>query len=285
VDEPTSTLAIECRGVRFTYPATGVASAEPALDGVSFDVRAGERLGVLGPNGGGKSTLLKLILGELEPDAGTVLVCGVTPARARRAGLVGYLPQRIGAGRAWPISVRQAVAMGAEVRLAPWKRPGARQREAVDRAIELVGIADLASRPVGRLSGGQLQRAMIARAIAIEPEVLVLDEPTVGVDVAGQRRFSELIERLHRELRVTVVTVSHELTTIAASSDRVACLRQSLHFHDAPQGLTPEVLAEVFRHDVEAVLGGEVHVDAHAAADCRDPSHGRAPERDRGGGS
>ncbi len=275
----------------FTYPSVGSPSAEAALVGVTFDVREGERLGVLGPNGGGKSTLLKLILGELEPDAGTVRVCGTTPARARREGLVGYLPQRIGAGRAWPISVRQAVAMGVEVRVAPWKRSTARQRAAVDRALELVGIADLASRPVGRLSGGQLQRAMIARAIAIEPKLLVLDEPTVGVDVTGQRRFSELITRLHAELGLTVVTVSHELTTIAASSDRVACLRQSLHFHDAPKGLTPEVLAEVFRHDVEAVLGGEVHVDAHAAADFDDPTHtrghthGHSCGHDHGGGA
>ncbi|MEQ8850446.1 MAG: metal ABC transporter ATP-binding protein [Phycisphaerales bacterium] len=274
-------VAIECRGVRFAYPTLGAEDAGPALVNVSFDVRAGERLGVLGPNGGGKSTLLKLILGELEPDEGTVRVFGMTPARARREGIVGYLPQRIGAGRAWPISVRQAVAMGVEARLAPWERAGARQREAVDRALELVGIADLASRAVGRLSGGQMQRAMIARAIAIEPRVLVLDEPTVGVDVTGQRRFSALIERLHAELGLTVVTVSHELTTIAASSDRVACLRQSLHFHDAPEGLTPAVLAEVFRHDVEAVLGGEVHVDAHAAADCDDPNH----QHRHGGGS
>lgn len=268
-------VALDCRGVRYAYPGAGWGGddAGPALAGVTLAVRAGERLGVLGPNGGGKSTLLKVILGELEPDEGTVRVFGRSPTRARREGLVGYLPQRIGASRAWPVSVRQAVGMGAGVRVAPWRRLGDEQLSAVDRAMELVGIAHLAGRSVGRLSGGQMQLAMIARAVAIGPRLLVLDEPTVGVDVSGQRRFSDLIARLHAELGLTVITVSHELTTIAASSDRVACLRQSLHFHDAPEGLTPAVLAEVFRHDVEAVLGSAVHVDAHAAEDCTDPDH------------
>jgi len=268
-------LALDVRAVTFRYetPAwAGERTPGPVLSRVSLGVRAGERLGILGPNGGGKSTLLKLVLGLLKPDEGEIRVFGLAPSRARRDGLVGYLPQRIDASRAWPISVRQAVGMGATVGASPMARTPASVWAGVDRAIDLVGLGDLRESPVGRLSGGQMQLTMIARAVARGPKLLVLDEPTVGVDVTGQRRFASLIRRLHDELNLTVITVSHELATIAASSDRVACLRQTLHYHDTPEGLTPRVLAEVFSHDVEAVFGS-VHVDAHTAAECPDPAH------------
>lgn len=269
--------AVVIEGVSFTYPARGLREdAVTALRGVSLAVPRGTRLGILGPNGGGKSTLVKLILGLLEPQAGTVRVLGRSAAGARRAGLVGYLPQRMGAELDWPVSVRQAVAMPLAARTGPWVLRDRGAEAAADRALALVGMADLADRPVGALSGGQLQRAMIARAIAPNPELLVLDEPTVGVDAAGQHRFADLINTLHTELGITIVTVSHDLRAIAAGSDRVACLHRSLHFHDAPSGLTPAILAEVFAHDVEAIFGA-VHIDAHAADACADPSRPGPP--------
>lgn len=281
-----SEFALDVRAVSFRYGSTpwGAERADrPVLDRVTLGVRPGERLGILGPNGGGKSTLLRLVLGLLKPDAGEIRVFGRPPARARREGLIGYLPQRIEASREWPISVRQAVAMGATVGVSPWSRTPPAVWAGVDRAIDLVGMGELRDRPVGRLSGGQAQLMMIARAVARGPRLLVLDEPTVGVDVAGQQRFAALMRRLHDELDLTVVTVSHELATIAAASDRVACLRQTLHYHDTPSGLTPQVLAEVFSHDVEAVFGS-VHIDAHRAADCPDPAHADAHGH-HGGGS
>ncbi|MFT5422554.1 MAG: zinc transport system ATP-binding protein [Phycisphaerales bacterium] len=262
------TPALRLRGVGFAYPGTRA----DALQGVTIEVSSGERLGVLGPNGGGKSTLLKLILGLLEPREGTVEVCGRAPSEARRAGLVGYLPQKVDAGLDWPLTVRQVVMMPSKLGLRPWQRVSEEARSAADRAIDLVGMGEHARTPIGKLSGGQVQRAMIARAVAGRPRVLLLDEPTVGVDVVGQRRFGELIQRLHNEMGLTVITVSHDLSTVAATSDRVACLRRTLHFHDAPAGLTPQVLAEVFSHDVEAVFG-EVHIDAHTADECSDPTH------------
>lgn len=265
--------AVEITGVSYTYPARGVRDeAVAALRDVTLRVERGTRLGILGPNGGGKSTLVKLILGLMEPDAGTVRVMGRSASAARRAGLVGYLPQRITAEVDWPVSVRQAVAMPLSTRTSPLVLRDRAAEAAAERALALVGLTDLASRPVGALSGGQLQRAMIARAIAAEPSLLVLDEPTVGVDAAGQQRFADLIDTLHTELGITIITVSHDLRAIAAGSDRVACLHRSLHFHDAPSGLTPAILAEVFAHDVEAVFG-RVHVEAHTAAECDDPSH------------
>ncbi len=270
---PRPDPAIDIRGVSFSYPARGLRDDRvQALTDITLAVASGSRLGILGPNGGGKSTLVRLILGLLEPDRGTVRVLGLDPAEARRRALVGYLPQRIGAETDWPVSVRQAVAMPLAARTSPLVLRDRAAEAAADRALALVGMTALADRPVGALSGGQLQRAMIARAIAPRPRLLVLDEPTVGVDAAGQQRFADLIATLHAELGITIVTVSHDLRAIAAGSDRVACLHRGLHFHDAPSGLTPSILAEVFAHDVEAVFG-QVHVDAHTAHDCRDPAH------------
>ena len=260
--EQVASPAVEFDRVGFAYPG-GI----EALRDVSLIVPRGERLGILGPNGGGKSTLLKLVLGLIEPQTGTVRVAGVRAAEARRRGLVGYLPQKIDAVLAWPLSVRQVVEMAYAARLRPWQSLPRADRDRAARAVDLVGLADLAERPIGRLSGGQVQRAMIARAVAAGPELLLLDEPTVGVDLAGQQRFADLIAALHRELGLTVLTVTHDLGKVAVSSDRVACLRRTLHFHDAPSGLTPEVLAEVFSHDLAAAFG-PVHVDAHQASGC-----------------
>ncbi len=263
-----SANAVEYVDVAFTYPA----AERPALEGVSLAVREGERLGVLGPNGGGKSTLLKLTLGLLHGYRGSIRVFGCTPQEARRRHLVGYVPQRVEAELRFPLSVEQVVTMAVAVGVPAWKPVPKVSRDAVRRALSEVGVDQLRDRPIGELSGGQLQRVMIARAIASAPRMLILDEPTVGVDVAGQQQFAELLNRLHDNLRLTTIIVSHDIRTIAAGSDRVACLSRTLHSHTAPEGLSPAVLAEVFRHDVAAIFG-DVHVDAHAAASCTHHHH------------
>jgi zinc transport system ATP-binding protein len=148
------------------------------------------------------------------------------------------------------------------VRTRPWRKVSPDRRAWARHCLELVGASALAEKRIGALSGGQLQRVLIARAIAAEPRVLLLDEPTVGIDVQGQKKFGEMLEVVRSELGITVVVVSHELATIAATSDRVACLRRTLHFHDAPRGLTAEVLSEVFSHDL-AVLEGHAPACAH----------------------
>lgn len=245
----------------------GVADDAPALKDITISVRVGERLGILGPNGGGKSTLVKLILGLLPCQTGELSVFGVPPHEARKKGLIGYVPQRVEAELAFPLSVRQVVAMSAQRGLMPWMRVDRARHDAIENAIEVVGLSSVADRAIGKLSGGQLQRAMIARALAGRPRILFLDEPTVGIDVGGQQRFAELLDSLHTKLGLTIVIVSHDIRVIAAGCDRVACLSRTLHFHDTPQGLTPKVLAEVFRHDVAGIFG-DVHVAAHVAGSC-----------------
>lgn len=252
--------ALEFRHVAYTYPGAGRA----ALEDVSLRVEPGSRLGILGPNGGGKTTLLKLALGLLrvqgagraDGPGGEVLVFGRTPESARREGLIGYVPQRAEIEAGFPLSVRQVVELGASHASAPWRRLSPAQRDAVESAIGLVGATEFADRPIGKLSGGQTQRVLIARALAARPRLLLLDEPTVGIDISGQKKFGELLERIHKELGLTVVIVSHSVRTIATGCDRVACLRGRLHSHTAPAGLTPQLLAELFSHDAEGLFGG-----------------------------
>ncbi|MBK7404559.1 MAG: metal ABC transporter ATP-binding protein [Phycisphaerales bacterium] len=265
---PAATAALEFDRVCYTYEQ----AANPAIRDITFRVEPGERLGILGPNGAGKTTLVRIALGLIAPTSGSVRVFGELPAQARAQRWIGYLPQRSRAELAFPLSVRQVVAMPATARLAPWKRPSPEGRAAVERALHLTGCEEFAASPIGRISGGQFQRTMIARALAAQPRILILDEPTIGIDVTGQQRFAEMLSHVQAELGITVVVVTHDLRTVAAGCDRVACLHRSLHAHVSPEGLTPAVLAEVFRHEVEGIFG-DVHIDAHRATECRDPAH------------
>jgi zinc transport system ATP-binding protein len=267
-EEPAQ-AAIEYRGVSYSYGRVGEDGRRiMAIDGVSLAVRRGERLGILGPNGGGKSTLLKLTLGLLEPEAGSISIMGMGPRDARRRRVIGYVPQRVEAELSFPVTAAQVVAMSATLEVPAWRGTGGAIAARVAESLRVVGAEGIADRPIGRLSGGQLQRVMIARALAASPQILLLDEPTVGIDVAGQQQFAELLTRLHDGLGLTIVVVSHDIRTVAAGCDRVACLSRTLHYHDSPGGLNPSVLAEVFRHDVAAIFGADIHVHAHPAAAC-----------------
>ena len=287
--EQSQRPAVEISEVGFSYPPSGV--GEPGVEvlrNITLQVDPSCRLGILGPNGGGKSTLIKLILGILQPNAGQIRVFGQSPMDARQNGLVGYLPQRIAADLDWPLTVEQVIAMPLRAKTKPWKKLSGEDQASVDRAIELLRVDQLRNRRIGALSGGQLQRTMIARAISTKPKLLVLDEPTLGVDIAGQQRFASLIDTISDELGLTTIVVTHDMRALVAVADRVACLSRTLHFHDTPEGLTPSVLAQVFAHDIEPILG-EVHIDAHAAADCNDPAHAHHPDcnhgHDHGGAS
>ncbi len=278
--------AIELEGVTFAYPR----AERPALQGVSLRINTGERLGILGPNGGGKSTLLKLILGVLTPSAGVVRVLGATPRAARATGAVGYVAQRSEAELGFPLTVREVVTLGVSWRLAPWRSVPRAMQEQVARTLQLVGAQEFADRPIGRLSGGQLQRALVARALVGRPRILVLDEPTVGIDAAGQEQFARLLTDVHRATGVTLLIVSHDIRAVAAGCDRVACLARTLHYHASPQGLTPQVLAEVFSHDIAGLIGAGplagMHLHAHGATEAC-PLTISAPARSRaddGGG-
>lgn len=239
--------AVQLRDVSFAYQ-----QGQSVLERITLTVPRGVRLGVLGPNGGGKSTLLKIVLALLTPSSGHVEVLGRPARQAIRQRLVGYLPQRLDVEWRAPVSVRQVVSMTASLSLSPWQMSTLDIKQRVERMIDLVGMSEHEDKPIGQLSGGQQQRVFIARALASEPQLLLLDEPTVGIDQKGQEQFAKLLRTIHEELRITILIVSHDLRAIAAGCDEIAVLSRTLHYHAAPEGLTPEVLAEVFHHDIAA---------------------------------
>ncbi len=281
--ESATPSAIELSHVSFNYrnaPSRNSSSAV-VLDDISLTVPAGERLGVFGPNGAGKSTLLKLMLGIIEPCSGHIRIFDQSPTHARKLGTVGFVPQRLNIVSAFPVTARQIVEMTVACTTKPLKRLPAQTQLYIDELMELVGAGEFAAQPVGTLSGGQLQRVLIARALSNKPNLLLLDEPTVGIDLAGQQQFAQLLNELHRKLKLTIVMVSHDLRAIAAGCDRVACLAGSLHAHTSPDGITPAVLAEVFSHDVASVLG-DIHVHAHKAEECHDETCQQEAEPENG---
>ena len=224
-------LAIEFDGVEFAYP-----HGQLVLTGVDLRVDEGEFVAIAGPNGGGKTTLLRLALGLERPSRGRVLLFG-EPARTMcdRTRL-GYLAQRSRIAVRAPATVREVVEAGrAPSRLLGRLRR--EDREAVDEALERVGMAHLARRPLTRLSGGQQQRAFIAKALAGRPSLLVLDEPTTGVDVEAQEALAGLLDRLHTELAVTILYVSHEFGAVEHFVRRLVLVRERIVFDGPPSGL------------------------------------------------
>jgi len=203
---------------------------------VDLEVDAGEFLAIAGPNGGGKTTLLRLALGLEHPSRGRVELFGERADRFRDRARLGYLPQRAQLALQAPATVREVVAAG-RAPLKPIGRLGGSDREAVERAIERVGLTSYANRPLTRLSGGQQQRAFIAKALVADPKLLALDEPTAGVDVEAQEALAELLSRLQGELGVTILYVSHEFGAIEHVVERLVLVRERIIFDGPPSSL------------------------------------------------
>ncbi len=224
--------AVELRGVEFAYPG-----GPPALAGVDLSISRGEFVAVAGPNGGGKTTLLRLVLGLERPRHGEVLLFGEPAHRFSRRAALGYLAQRAHLLIDAPATVREVVAAGTVARAGLLGRGDALAPGRIDAAIARVGLADLAERPLAQLSGGQQQRAFVAKALVSGPELLVLDEPTTGVDAASQEALAELLDLLHRDLAVTVIYVSHEFGAVERYVDRLVLVRSGIVFDGPPRDL------------------------------------------------
>ncbi|NLN75340.1 MAG: metal ABC transporter ATP-binding protein [Armatimonadetes bacterium] len=204
------------------------------LDSVSLTVSRGEFTAIVGPNGSGKSTLVKAVLGLIKPDCGKIRVFGVPVDQLHgQRSRIGYVPQIFNIDLNFPISVLETVLMGTYGRIGVGKRPKTEDKAAAMAALEKVGIADLKDRPLARLSGGQRQRVFIARALADQPELLVLDEPTTGVDMTTTGNLYSLLRELKND-GVTIVLVSHDVGVVASYIDTIACLNVSLVAHCRP---------------------------------------------------
>jgi len=224
------------------------------LEDVHLALDPGEVMAILGPNGSGKTTLLKVVLGLLAPQRGRVQVLGASPARAR--GRVGYVPQHAAFDRDFPIRVIDVVLMG---RLhARGLRGGfdARDHAAARAALERVELPDQAARPIGALSGGQLQRVLIARALAMEPRLLLLDEPTASLDERVGGSFWDLLAELSRN--AAVVIVSHDIGAVSRNVGSVACLNRRLFMHPSRR-LTPDVLESAYGASMDTLAHDHAH--------------------------
>ncbi len=227
----------------------------PALRDICLDVAEGEYLGIIGPNGGGKSTLLKAILGLVPADAGTVKVYGEKPGRRR--GAAGYVPQFSSVDKRFPITLLEVALTGRLSQgLSPFFRYTKDDLEAVESLLERVGIAHLAHRRISDLSGGEFQKMLIVRALAAQPALLLLDEPTASVDAASRDQIFTLLQELNRSM--TIILVTHDLMAISAHVRRLACLNEVLVYHGEPQ-LTDQVVNSLYGCPVELIAHGVPH--------------------------
>ena len=219
-----------------------------ALDGVSFSVENGSLSGIIGPNGGGKSTLLKTIVGLVKPNRGQVLVDGRPSHRMRRT--IGFVPQLEQVDWHFPVNVWDVVMMGLTPARGLFRSHSKANREAAADALETVDLSDLRRRGIGELSGGQRRRVLLARAIASEPSLLLLDEPMMGLDPTAQHRFLDIIDRL-REGGTTVVMCTHNLTCVSTRASDVAVINTQLIAYGTPDEVLREsVLADAFGHQL-----------------------------------
>ena len=235
---------IEIHNVSFAY------AQEPVLRDVSLSVPAEEFLGIIGPNGGGKSTLIKLILGLLKPHGGSISVMGTSPQKASaRIGYVAQYPTF--SRRDFPISVMDTVLLGRLGRTAQWGIGySGEDRDVAREVMQAVEILDLADRPIGSLSGGQLQRVLIARALACRPEILILDEPTANIDMRAEEDIFAILKQ-HND-HMTVIVVTHDIAFISGYVDRVACLNQTLVCH-ATNEISGQIIAELYGAPVRMI--------------------------------
>lgn len=205
---------------------------DSVLENLNFTVKQGEFVVIVGPNGGGKSTLIKLMAGLMKPVQGKITINGQDISKAHRNQCIGYVPQNYRQNTAdFPATVAEIVALGLVAGTIGSKRTSAEKHHIVKHTLELVGIDDLANCRIGDLSGGQQQRVMVARALTGNPSLLLLDEPMSGVDVQASETIYELLAELNSKLNITVVLVSHDVEKATQYASKVACINRKLCFY------------------------------------------------------
>jgi zinc transport system ATP-binding protein len=225
-----------------------------ALKSIYFNCYAGEIFGIVGPNGGGKTTLLNVILGLVHPQKGSVRLFGNKPDKKGRLE-IGYLPQISHADRSFPVTVLDVVLMGLYNRIGLFRKPDRHSKDIAMDLLSHVNMAGHAKRPFAVLSGGQQQRVNIARAMASKPKLLILDEPSTGIDSVAQEDFYELLAKFRNEQGISVIMVSHDIGVITSHTNRVACLNVQLHYHDEPDScFSTDVARKVFGEDLKVIV-------------------------------
>lgn len=240
--------AISVRGLTAGY------DGEPIIKDIDLEIKHGDFFGLIGPNGGGKSTLLKAILGLIKPMKGTIRIYGETPERGKRH--IGYVPQYTTFDKDFPINVMNVVMMGR--RREKGLRPlySHRDKMAARKALEEVGMWEYRKKQISQLSGGQKQRVYIARALSMDPKILLLDEPTASIDAKMEESIYRLLRNINRER--TIVLVTHDIGVISSHVDTIACMNRHIFVNDGPE-LTAEMLEESYQCPVDLIAHGMPH--------------------------
>ncbi len=232
--------------------------SDMVLQNINLAVKRGDFLGIIGPNGSGKTTLLKIILGILTPKTGTVTLFGKNSAEFSGWQKIGYVPQKAGSNlMKFPITVWETVSLGrlTRSRWIDFERPI--DTRAIENALQSVDMLSHKHRLLNELSGGQVQRVFIAKALASHPELLVLDEPTVGVDTESQAKFYELLKSLNREKGLTLILVSHDIDVVAHEVSSVACINRTIISHGKPKDiLKGDFMKKLYGEHLRMVVHG-----------------------------
>ena len=243
---------IEIEDISFAYGSASV------LKNITFNIHEGDYLGIIGPNGSGKTTLLRVILGLLRPSTGVVKLFGRPLNKFRDWSKIGYVPQKAtNFDPLFPITVREVVEMGRYGKRGLARRLTLSDQLIINQCLHNVGMLEYEKKLIGDLSGGQQQRVFIARALAGEPKVIFLDEPTVGVDVKAQEQFYSLLKKLNLEFGITLVLVSHDIDVVANEATEVACINQTLIYHGEPKEFVKgDYLQNLYGKNIRHILHG-----------------------------
>jgi zinc transport system ATP-binding protein len=236
-----------------------ILNGKEILTDINLSLEGGRFLGIVGPNGSGKTTLLRTVLSLIKPTSGEIKVFDKPPEESLKQGIFGYVPQHINLDINFPARAVDIVTMGLYGKLGFLKWPSVKERKKVLEYMELIGMSGHCERPFGDLSGGEQQRISIARALVSDPKILILDEPSTGIDAVGQEDFYHLLKGLQRKLGLTIIMVSHDIGAVTAYVDEIACLNKTLYYHGAPLGALDEnVLERLYNKNVDILIHSEI---------------------------
>ncbi|HEX6593406.1 MAG TPA: metal ABC transporter ATP-binding protein [Bacillota bacterium] len=242
---------VSLKNIHYTY------EKKPVLQQVNLEIKRGMFMGLVGPNGGGKTTLIKIILGLIKPDYGTVELFQQPIEQFKDWHRIGFVSQKSNTfNKGFPATVYEVVAMGLTAKIGYFKFLKRQHKGKIVEAIDQVGMSDYIHQNIGHLSGGQQQRIFIARALVSDPDVLIFDEPTVGIDVENVRRLYDLLGTLNKDKNITLLLVTHDTGTITKHASHIVCLNRTLHFHgdsDKYSSLTEQDLTAIYGHPVHIV--------------------------------
>jgi len=242
-------IAFKTENVSYSY------GREPVVEDVTFSVTEGDFVGLIGPNGGGKTTLIRIILGVLQPLAGTVELLGDSSRKTRKRA--GYVPQETSSNKNFPISVIEAVLMGLAAQRGAGRWFSESDKKAAVEILTELELDNLKDRPIGELSGGQRQKVLLARALVSKPRVLFLDEPTASIDTTGQNEIYEILNELNKK-GTTIILVTHNVGAVSTYIKSIACINRKLHFH--PDGKVDEdMLTRAYGCPIDLIAHGLPH--------------------------